>query len=241
MSRTPLPKIIIVGKGAFGTLMARHLRPHARIQFVEEGEEADTIARKLTNAYAIIYAVPVASLTDAIKATKAFVQPQTLVLDVTSVKVEPLKLLARHFPEHQVLGTHPIFGPQSVRRNGRSLKGLTLVLCNHSCLPKTMTKIRRFAKQELGCRVIEQSAAEHDHQMAHVQGLAHFIGRALKHLDIQDYPTSTESYHQLVELRDLLVGDSWELFETIQKSNPEARGVRRRFVHELKQLEKRLK
>lgn len=241
MSPTPLPKIIIVGKGAFGALMGRHLRPHARIQYIEQGEDADAIEHKIRNAYALVYAVPVAALPSAIKSTKPFVADDTLVIDVTSVKVQPLKLLAKHFPNHQILGTHPIFGPQSVRRNGRSLRGLTLVLCNHSCLPKTLGKIRRFAKKELGCRVIEQTATEHDHQMAHVQGLAHFIGRALKHLDIQDYPTSTESYHQLVELRDLLVGDSWELFETIQRSNPEAKQVRKQFMRELQSLEKRLK
>ena len=76
--------------------------------------------------------------------------------------------------------------------------------------------------------------------MAHVQGLSHFIGRALKHIEISDYATSTESYKQLVELRDLLAGDSWDLFETIQNTNSETKKVRTKFLKELEKIEKKL-
>jgi len=120
------------------------------------------------------------------------------------------------------------------------MAGLPLVLCQTTCIDKTYKKIKNFCKKELACHVIEQTATRHDHEMAHVQGLSHFIGRALKHIEISDYATSTESYKQLVELRDLLAGDSWDLFETIQNTNSETKKVRTKFLKELEKIEKKL-
>jgi len=176
-------------------------------------------------------------LEDSIKRTKRFIDKETIVLDVTSVKVKPLALIKRHFKGYQILGTHPVFGPQS-SKNG--IEGLPVVLCNVSCKPKTYIAIKSFLKKKLLVQVIEQTAKQHDHEMAHVQGLAHFIGRALKHIDIKDYVTATQSYRQLLELRDLLQNDSWELFQTIQNENPEAKKVRRSLLKELSDLNKHL-
>jgi prephenate dehydrogenase len=37
------------------------------------------------------------------------------LVDVTSVKVKPLEIIEKYFPKDkfQILGTHPMFGPQS--------------------------------------------------------------------------------------------------------------------------------
>lgn len=220
--------------------MAKFLRPYCTVSFIRRSDDEKSIARRLQNAHAVIYSVPMVGLENSIARTKPYITQGTIIIDVTSVKVQPLKLLKKHFSKHEILGTHPIFGPRSVQGNGNSLHSLPMVLCNETCSSTTYNTIRRFCKDELGCTIIEQTPAEHDHQMAHVQGLAHFIGRALKHMDIQEYATSTHSYHQLIELRDLLAGDSWDLFETIQNTNPEAKQVRKSFMQELKRLESKL-
>lgn len=233
-------KIVIVGKGAFGDLMAKFLRPYFTVSFIRRSDDEKSIERKLKNAWAVVYAVPMVGMETSIKRTKPFVEQGTVIIDVTSVKVKPLQLIKKYFPEFEILGTHPICGPQSVNLNGGNLDGLPMVLCNETCTNTTYNKIKRFCKKELGCRIIEQSAQQHDHEMAHVQGLAHFIGRALKHMNIQDYATSTHSYHQLVELKQLLEHDSWELFETIQNTNSETKQVRTQLMKQLESLEKQL-
>lgn len=233
-------KIVIVGKGAFGDLMARFLRPYFTVSFVRRSDDEKSTERKLKHAQIVIYSVPMIGLKDSIERTRLFVQPGTIIVDVTSVKVKPLQLLKKHFPGFEILGTHPIFGPQSVKGNGNSLDGLPMVLCNETCSSKTYNRIKRFCKNELRCRMVEQTAKQHDHEMAHVQGLAHFIGRALKHLDIQSYATATKSYEHLLELRDLLKEDSWELFETIQNTNSETKQVRQQLLNELQSLDQRL-
>lgn len=233
-------KIIIVGKGAFGDLMAKYLRPYFTVSFVRRSDSDEQVRKKLSNARAVIFCVPMVGLEQSIVRTKPHITTDMLIIDVTSVKVKPLALLKKYFKHNQILGTHPILGPQSVKKNNNSLKGLPLVLCQETTTDKTYKTIILFCKKDLGLKVIEQTAKQHDIEMAHVQGLAHFIGRALKHMDITDYSTNTESYKQLLELRDLLAKDSRELFETIQNTNTQTKRVRNKFLKELQLIEKKL-
>lgn len=234
MSTLPKQKIAIVGYGQFGRFMAKHLKPYFTIiPFTR-----DTEPKKISSCDVVIFAVPWSGLETAISRLKSHIRPDTLIVDVTSVKQKPLALLQKQFPTHEILGTHPIFGPQS-GKNG--VKGLPIVLCNISFTKAHYTAVKKLLKETLGLHVIEETAAQHDAEMARVQGLTHFIGRALLHLDIKSYATNTKSYAQLLELKRLLEKDSWELFTTIQNTNPEAKIVRKELLTTLTELERDLK
>ena len=228
-----IQKIAIVGQGQFGKFMMTHLEKHFEIVPFSRVSNPET----LRTCDAVVFAVPFSSLEAVIIKVCAYIPPHTLILDVTSVKQKPIAILKRYFKTQQIIGTHPIFGPQSGKI---SIEGLPIVLCNISAKTKTYTSIKRFLKHELKLRVIEQTPKEHDHQMANIQALTHFIGRALINLKIANYPTNTKSYEHLLELCDILSKDSWELFKTIQNTNAEAKKIRKRFVAELINLEKKL-
>lgn len=226
-------KVAIVGYGQFGRFMAKHLRPHCIIVPIQR----NTAQTKVAACDVVIFAVPWTGLETAVTTLKPHIKPTATIIDVTSVKQKPLALLKKYFPQHEILGTHPIFGPQSGKHG---LAGLPIVLCNVSFTPKHLALTKRFLKQTLKLRVIEQTPKEHDASMAKVQGLTHFIGRALVNMNIKSYLTNTKSYEQLLELKSLLEHDSWELFKTIQNTNPESEKVRAEFINELAALEKRL-
>ena len=58
-------------------------------------------------------------------------KPGTLVLDVGSVKVEPVAIMKELLPETVgIVGTHPLFGPQSAQ-NG--IHGLQIAICLSFC------------------------------------------------------------------------------------------------------------
>lgn len=227
-------KVAIVGYGQFGRFMAKHLRPCCTVISFERG----TNLNKISDCDVVIFAVPWNALAEAIQTLKPHIKPTALIVDVMSVKQKPLALLQKEFKSHEILGTHPIFGPQS-GKNG--LVGLPIVLCNVSFSRKHYTTVKRFLKKTLELKVIEQTAKEHDSDMSRVQGLTHFIGRAIVQMDIKSHLTNTKSYEQLLELKDLLENDSWELFQTIQNTNPEAGKVRIAFLKELAKMEERLK
>jgi prephenate dehydrogenase len=233
MSTLPKPKIAIIGYGQFGQFMAKHLKPYFTVVPIKR----DTDPKKVATCDIVIFAVPWSGLETAITTLKPYIQKEALILDVTSVKQKPLALLTKHFPTHEILGTHPIFGPQSGKHG---LTGLPIVLCNISFTKPHYTAVTKFLKQTLKLQVIEETAIEHDTEMARVQGLTHFIGRALLQLDIKSYATNTKSYAQLLELKRLLANDSWELFTTIQNTNPEAKIVRKELLTTLAALERDL-
>ncbi len=244
-----IKSIGIHGYGAFGRLMARELSKHFDILVYSPSLKpgsSDRYARYLTvkelahSSDLLVFALPVQFLEEVAQnlAKQDSVPPHLPLMDVSSVKVYPLEILQKYFPGNPLLGTHPIFGPQSVAKYG--LSGSKIVLCNESFDKESYQAIKNFLLKDLKLQVLEKSAQEHDREMAFVQGLSHFLGRALADMQIKDFDSSTFSYKHLIELKELLKDDSWELFKTIQNYNPYAKQVRKDFLDMLKYLNKKL-
>jgi prephenate dehydrogenase len=236
-------KVGILGYGQFGAFMTKHLVSHADVLVysrsdvaVYEGAQLAQLA-DVCAADVVIFAIPMNAFESLCIETQQLIPSTSVIVDVTSVKVPPLNLLKKYFPKHQILGTHPIFGPQSGKDG---IAGLPIVLTNVSVRDEYYSEMRRFLQEILQLSVIEVTPEEHDKAMAYVQGLTHFIGRALAEMEIADSPLATQSYKQLIELVRLVGSDSWELFKTIENENPDAKHVRTSFLSTLQKLEKQL-
>jgi prephenate dehydrogenase len=241
----------IVGWGSFSRFIAPLLAKHASVYVYARPEKQAQVTAELKDKKNIrsgsdadlltldyfICSVPLESLALVAKEYSKKLGDKTVVVDVTSVKVQPLQILKKYFKKQQILGTHPIFGPQS-GKNG--ITGLPIVLCNVSVEPATYREITHFLSNTLGLCTIEQTPEEHDREIAYIQGLSHFIGRALKQMKIQDYPIATQSYKQLIALTDLIGDDSFELYKTIQNGNKHTKKVRTQFVKTLEDIENSL-
>jgi prephenate dehydrogenase len=233
-------RVGIIGFGQFGRLATLHLNKYATVKaFDIKGGDHESLSslEEVCASDIILFAVPAQNFESACQMVLPHINKKTLIADVSSVKIRPLETLKNYFPENEILGTHPIFGPQSGKHG---LLNLPLVLTNVSWTPEHYLQVKSFLSHELGLHIIEKTPEEHDREMAQVQGLAHFIGRALSELRVTEYETSTMSYRHLLELRDLLQEDSWELFKTIENENPYASEVRRNFLEALTSLEARL-
>ena len=226
-------KVAIIGYGQFGRFMAKHLRPYVKVVPVD----VDTDPAKIADCDMVVYAVPFDALEQAIHSTKPHVKAGALILDISSVKQKPLALLKKYFKKHEILGTHPMFGPES---GAKGIEGLPIVLCNISFTHSTYRQTKQFLKKELGLKVVEQTPKQHDQEVAYMQGLSHFIGKALLDMGLKSYAANTQSYAYLLRFCGNLKNDSWDLFKTIQNANPEAKKVRAQFRKTLEQLEKQL-
>lgn len=225
----------IIGFGEFGRLAAAHLadrfavgvhdahRPAAQI------EDAGFRSLPLDEAAAgevVVLAVPVQAMEEVIARIAPMVRPGATVLDVASVKMLPSRWMARHLPETvHAVPTHPLFGPQSVARDG--LEGRQLVIC--PLRGEQHLKVARLG-EEMGMRVRITTAEEHDREMAYVQGLTHLIGRTLTAMRIPDEMLKTQTYQHLIDMTELIGRDSFELFAAIETLNPFAREVTEDFV-----------
>lgn len=236
----------LIGLGSFGKFMIPHLRPYFNISAYNRSDKSE-LAKELNVPYVdletaaskdvVILCVPVQFLEEVLLKVKDFIQPKAMVVDVSSVKVKPLQLLRKHLASDvEIIGTHPLFGPQS-GKNG--IEGLNFVLCPEKT--RLTETLYRFFSQELKLNVLVRTPEVHDKQMAYVQALTHFVGRAVNEMDIPDVEQKTQAYQYLLNLKQMLGRDSMDLFYTIENENPYAKDVREHFMRELKGLHDILK
>lgn len=231
-------KLAIVGYGDFGRFIKTHLDKYFDVLVYSSYYEGASSLQEIIVCDYIVFALTMDKLESVCKEMQHNIDKKSIIIDVCSVKVKPLYILKQYFPNNQILGTHPIFGPQSGRDG---IEGLPIVLSNVSLDTDTYEGIKKFLTEKLSLNTIELSPVEHDKQMSYVQGLSHFIGRALEIMDIKEYDTATKSYKQLISLKNLLGNDSWELYKTIQNHNPYTEKVRNDFLHILNNLEQKIK
>lgn len=176
----PKTVAVIGGAGAMGQLMAR--------MFGELGHRVDIadLATTLTpeaaaaRADVVVISVPIEVTTDVVKQLGPRVRPDALLMDVTSIKREPVEVMLAS-TRASVVGTHPLFGP-----GVHTLQGQRFVVC-----PGRGEAWRQWLTRNLVARglvVTEASAEEHDRAMALVQVLTHFqtqvLGLALTDIGI---------------------------------------------------------
>src|SRR5690606_8651320 len=128
----------------------------------------------------------------------------------------------------RVVGTHPLFGPESAREG---VAGLQIVLCgdpDHGG-PQDVACVRDFLAGTLGLQVFESTPEEHDRTMAVVQGLTHLVAKVLSRMNAANQPITTSSFDLMMKSADMLRNDSDQLFRAIEQMNPYAGDVRRSF------------
>jgi prephenate dehydrogenase len=180
-----------------------------------------------------LLAIPLHTLPATLERLKENLRPDTLLVDVCSVKVKPQQLYASILPEHaNVLVTHPLFGPQSAA-NGT--KGHRLIVTKQS--GEQAVHVLEFCRQQLGLEVHEMTADEHDKIMARVHALTFFVARGLGEMQLADETFMTPSYKMLMDLVRLDTSHSEELFKTVEQGNPYAQAERQRLLASFAQIE----
>lgn len=228
------PRLGIIGFGAFGRLMAEHLHPffdlrchdpkYAAGQAAPRGVTFVDLAEAASSPI-VVLAMPVAAMKQAVAAIAPHLMPGVLVLDVGSVKVLPAEIMAAGLPDHvEIVGTHPLFGPQSAR-NG--LAGLKLALC--PIRGERAPRIAAFLRRHFSLDVILTTPEAHDREAAAVQGLTHLIAKVLVQMEPLPSTMTTRSFDLLIEGINMVRDDAPEVFDAIERLNPYAGEVRRKF------------
>lgn len=223
----------LVGFGAFGRLTARHLAPYFEILAHDPAaiDDLDGLVRLTDLAETaacpvVILAVPVEALEATVAAIAPHVAPGALVVDVGSVKVKPAEIMATGLPPSvQIVGTHPLFGPQSGKDG---VAGLRIAVCAVRGGPAAR-RVAAFCRGALGLRVFLVSPEDHDREAATVQGLTHLIARVLLAMEPLPKRMTTVSFERLMEAVELVRYDSPAVFRAIERDNPFAAAVRERF------------
>ncbi|MEK6927322.1 MAG: bifunctional chorismate mutase/prephenate dehydrogenase [Nanoarchaeota archaeon] len=236
----------VMGFGMFGQFLARNIKSRCNVEvwdIVDKSREAKELGvkfvsfEKIAKNKIVILAMPMESVEEILDKLKNKLEKGTLVMDICSLKGFVCKLMKEKLPSSvDVLGTHPLFGPQSAKFG---ISGAKIVLCPVKIGEERLSKVKEFC-ESLGLNVFLASPEEHDKQMAASQALTHFVGQAINQSGIKRVEWSTKTFDSLMNIADIIRKDSPEMVRNIQTLNPFAKDMRRKFIDEVKKIETEL-
>ena len=207
--------IALIGHGRLGKLLSKYIDQDFNLSILEQNKTPEEL-ENLKSCQAIILCVPISTIPAVITEIAPYLAKNTIVLDTCSVKEWPIQQMKSLLPEHvQILGTHPMFGPDSVKD---TLFGTKLVLCPERIKKETLQEIVHYL-QNHGITTIESTAQNHDQQMSSSLLLSHFIGKGLLGFGAQEQEIDTKGYRRLLRILETVQNDSDTLFKDMFKYN----------------------
>jgi len=166
----------------------------------------------------VVLSVPPDAVEGAAARVGPLLRPGAVLADLSSLKKGPMASMGRHAaPGAEVVGIHPLFGPDVPDVAGRNV---VLVPSDRSgrWLP-----VLAGLFEGAGAAVVVATAEEHDAKMAVVQGLTHFMyvawGEALERLGVgvdELRPFQTPVFGVTCEMAGRVLSQSPELYALIQ-------------------------
>ena len=233
----------LLGFGRFGRMAYEYLRRDKEVRVYDsdssqlQGIAEATTFEEAVSAPLIVLCVPISAMEDTCKKMAPLLREGQIVVDTCSVKKRPLEWMATHFPESvQILGTHPLFGPDSGKEG---VAGLKIALCPARIEQESYHSIQHYLHR-LQLVTVEVTAQEHDQQIAKSQAVFHLIAQVMKQLRWASQDISTPGPEAFDRLVKTVQQDTNQLFLDIERENPYAAEWRQRFIQEVLSLDKKL-
>jgi prephenate dehydrogenase len=188
----------------------------------------------VAHAEVVIFAVDIDATAAVINALAPFSRPEQLWLDVTSLKVAPVRAMLNSRAE--VVGLHPMCAPTT-----KGWRGQTVVVCLARCARWRDWVMAALTRAQA---VIKYSdPATHDAFMANVQGLPHacalIIGAVLRrrHVSVAESLTYTSPFYRIAwSLTGRILHQNPKLYADIQMLNPNIAAVLEMLEEEVKRF-----
>ncbi|MDO5848462.1 MAG: prephenate dehydrogenase [Methanobrevibacter sp.] len=189
------------------------------------------------NSDIVIVSVPINFTPSVIREVAPYMQEGSLLVDVTSVKEEPSKVMAESLPDTvDYIPTHPIFGPRTV-----NLDNQVIVLTPIEKGP-WYEKVYNFLKSK-NMEIIETTPEKHDEMMGIVQVLTHFSficsASAMEKLKVKISETEdfeSPIYNLMIDMIARIVSQNPYLTYFIQTMNPNGVKIRNTFADAVVEL-----
>ena len=184
--------------------------------------EAHLLAEMLPAQDLVLLAVPAPAMEEVLVKCAPHCRPDAVLMDICSVKVQPLRAMLQHHPG-PVVGTHPLFGqdpgdePRVAVVRGRD--------------ESAMRMVARLL-QDLGFQTFATTAEIHDRAMAAIQGLnfvttAAYLAALAGDEGLRDF--LTPSFERRLEAARKMLTEDAALFADLFEANPYSQDAVRQF------------
>ena len=231
------PELGIVGYGRCGQLAAEVLETDFHVTATDVRDLSGQAAARgvawgdiaaCASKPTVLLAVPVRTIPRVLQAIAPHLPEGATVVDMASVKVEPMRWMAELLPAGvSRVGTHPLFGPESAPE--RNIRGQRIVICEAEGYAPAARSIEVIARR-LGLESIRLDPETHDREMARSQALVFLLARALASADLGGSQYGTPSERRVWSALNMTAADTDELYEDILKLNPFARESTRALI-----------
>lgn len=226
---------IIGGKGIIGNFMARFFRSHGFRVLISDLRTKLSNEKLAQESDVIVVSVPIHATKKVIREIAPILRRDQLLMDVTSLKVFPMKEMLKS--KASVIGLHPMFRP-----GPGGIKGQIMVMCPARCYAKEKKWLRGLF-QKTGATVAEMTAKKHDELMGIVQALIHFhslvLGMTLRSLktDLRAImKVMSPIYRMQFDVVCRIFAQNPELYAYIGMENPETGKITTHFMQETQKL-----
>ena len=179
----------------------------------------------------LVISVPIQFTSDVIHEVAPFMKSGSLMVDVTSIKEEPLKAMKEALPDTvEYIPTHPVFGPRTTRLDNQ------VIVLTADKKGKWYDKVYNYLASK-NMRIIETTAENHDFMMSIVQVLTHFsfisTASAIEKLKVdlsetEDYESPI--YDLMIDMIARIVAQNPYLTYNIQSMNNNGDKIRNTFT-----------
>ena len=185
----------------------------------------------------LIISVPINNTPSVIREVAPFMKKGSVMIDVTSIKEEPLKAMEEYLPPNvEYIPTHPIFGPRTTEVDNQ------IIALTPTKKGKWYPKVYNYLAEK-NMRIIETTAKHHDYMMSIVQVLTHFsfisTASAMEKLKVdinetEDYESPI--YNLMIDMIARIVSQNPYLTYYIQTMNNNGPKIRKAFSDAVDEL-----
>ena len=238
-------KTAILGAGKMGVWFAKFCKENgeqviladrnkeklARLGKELEVETAVDFADAVKKADNVVISVSINAFEAVVRKIGPSVREGQTVIDICSVKEQPVRIMHQYIKKGLVLGTHPVFGPGS-----KGVKHKTFILTPTNEKEKAFAEKYKSWLEKVGGRVFIMSPKKHDGLMSVVLGLPHFVGLVACDtlLEQPDFLKTKEvagtTYRMLFTLAEATALETPDLYASLQTSLPEMGKIEDSFI-----------
>lgn len=236
----------IIGYGRLGALWARAVSAVTKVMVYDKREVVVGLQESIevvplesvVTVDILFLLVPVSDIEQCARDIAPFLSPKTIVVDMCSVKMYPVRVMKRWLTQTQpIITMHPLFGPEWMERMGA--KGQRMYMSPVRASEEEVGQCESLL-HSLGLIPVYTTPEEHDRQMAYTQALVHFLSRGLIGVTVDELRLTTPEYQLLSSLSAMIGEETEQFFYDMERYNSFAKDARRMFLQNLQRLERNI-